>query len=47
MPHFSIVNAIAPGVWPSEMTRDTIEGTEMVNKTGDTIVPIPADRAGT
>jgi NAD(P)-dependent dehydrogenase (short-subunit alcohol dehydrogenase family) len=40
------VNAIAPGVYESEMTSDSIPS-EMVNKVGNGIQPIPAGRAGT
>lgn len=40
------VNAIAPGVYESEMTFDSIPS-EMVNKVGNGIQPIPAGRAGT
>ncbi|KAJ7163298.1 NAD(P)-binding protein [Mycena filopes] len=40
------VNAIAPGVYASEMTFDEISP-EMVNKIGKGVMPVPADRAGT
>ena len=40
------VNAIAPGVYESELTFDSIPS-EMVNKVGNGIQPIPAGRAGT
>lgn len=40
------VNAIAPGVYPSEMTETTIEGAELVDKIGNTVIPVPAGRAG-
>lgn len=42
-----VVNAIAPGVYASEMTHDIIEGTEAVNGVGLGIIPVPADRSGT
>jgi len=41
------VNAIAPGVYESEMTLDKIIGKSLVNRVGDGIQPIPAERAGT
>jgi len=41
------VNAVAPGVYASEMTHAIIEGTEAVNKVGQGIQPVPADRSGT
>jgi NAD(P)-dependent dehydrogenase (short-subunit alcohol dehydrogenase family) len=41
------VNAIAPGVYESEMTYDKIEGEEFVNRVGSGIQPVPAKRAGT
>ncbi|EGN98452.1 hypothetical protein SERLA73DRAFT_183468 [Serpula lacrymans var. lacrymans S7.3] len=41
------VNAIAPGVYESEMTVDVIEGEELTNKVGQGIFPIPAKRSGT
>jgi NAD(P)-dependent dehydrogenase (short-subunit alcohol dehydrogenase family) len=41
------VNAIAPGVYESEMTSDNITGEEAVNSAGKGIQPIPAKRAGT
>jgi NAD(P)-dependent dehydrogenase (short-subunit alcohol dehydrogenase family) len=41
------VNAIAPGVYESEMTLETIASEELVNKVGNGIQPIPAKRAGT
>jgi len=40
------VNAIAPGVYASEMTHAVIEGTEAVNKVGKGLQPVPADRPG-
>lgn len=45
-PHFSTVNAIAPGVFPSEMTQSTIENAEMVDEIGVSVIPVPAGRAG-
>ena len=44
--HCREVNAIAPGIFPSEMARITIEDTEMVNKIGKAIVLIPIGRVG-
>ena len=41
------VNAIAPGVYESEMTSESIPSEEMVNKVGNGIQPVPAGRAGT
>jgi NAD(P)-dependent dehydrogenase (short-subunit alcohol dehydrogenase family) len=41
------VNAIAPGVYESEMTHDNIAGEELVNRVGKGIQPVPAKRAGT
>lgn len=41
------VNAIAPGVYESEMTFSSITGEEFVNKVGNGIQPVPAKRAGT
>jgi len=40
------VNAIAPGVYASEMTLDVVEG-EDVEKIAKGVVPVPAARAGT
>jgi NAD(P)-dependent dehydrogenase (short-subunit alcohol dehydrogenase family) len=40
------VNAIAPGVYESEMTYDTIR-TDMVDKVGKGLIPVPAKRPGT
>ncbi|KAJ7729677.1 hypothetical protein DFH07DRAFT_994735 [Mycena maculata] len=40
------VNAIAPGVYASEMTCDEITP-EMVNKIGKGVMPVPAERSGT
>jgi NAD(P)-dependent dehydrogenase (short-subunit alcohol dehydrogenase family) len=41
------VNAIAPGVYESEMTYDKIEGEDLANQVGNGIQPLPAKRAGT
>jgi len=41
------VNAIAPGVYESELTSASIPSAEMVNKIGNGIQPVPAGRAGT
>ena len=40
------VNAIAPGVYESEMTADVISPEE-VDKTGKGLHPVPARRSGT
>lgn len=40
------VNAIAPGVYESEMTFDQIHP-EQVDKIGKGLIPVPAKRAGT
>jgi len=40
------VNSIAPGVYASEMTYDTITAAE-VDKVGKGISPVPARRSGT
>ena len=40
------VNSIAPGVYASEMTLDTI-GPEEVEKVAQGLFPVPARRAGT
>jgi NAD(P)-dependent dehydrogenase (short-subunit alcohol dehydrogenase family) len=40
------VNAIAPGVYASEMTFDNITP-EMTDKIGKGITPVPLGRAGT
>ena len=39
------INAIAPGVYASEMTYDEISP-EDVGKVAQSIVPVPAERAG-
>jgi NAD(P)-dependent dehydrogenase (short-subunit alcohol dehydrogenase family) len=41
------VNSIAPGVYESEMTLDTIAGEEQVARVSQSIVPVPAGRPGT
>lgn len=42
------VNAIAPGVYESEMTVDSIATDEkLVNQIGKGIQPVPSKRAGT
>jgi hypothetical protein len=40
------VNAIAPGVYESEMTYDSI-GPDLVDKVGKGLIPLPSKRAGT
>ena len=40
------VNAIAPGVYESEMTQTTISGPEEVTKAAQCLIPVPAGRAG-
>jgi NAD(P)-dependent dehydrogenase (short-subunit alcohol dehydrogenase family) len=39
------VNAVAPGVYASEMTYDTISP-EIVDKVGKGVMPVPARRDG-
>lgn len=41
------VNAIAPGVYESEMTALSLSGEELVNRVGNGIQPVPSKRAGT
>ncbi|KAI0040776.1 short-chain dehydrogenase [Auriscalpium vulgare] len=41
------VNAVAPGVYASEMTADVIVGTEAVAKIAQSVMPVPAGRSGT
>ncbi|KAG2127860.1 hypothetical protein BD769DRAFT_1357114 [Suillus cothurnatus] len=41
------VNAIAPGVYESEMTYDTISGQEATDSVGMPVIPVPAKRPGT
>lgn len=40
------VNAIAPGVYESEMTTDVITP-DLVDKVGKGVTPVPAGRPGT
>lgn len=40
------VNAIAPGVYESEMTTDNLVGLEAVSAVGKPLYPIPTERAG-
>jgi len=40
------VNAVAPGVYASEMTFDTI-GPEQVALVAQSLMPVPAGRSGT
>lgn len=40
------VCAVAPGVYESEMTYDTI-GPDKVNVVGKGLIPVPANRPGT
>ncbi|KAG2155883.1 uncharacterized protein EDB93DRAFT_1128658 [Suillus bovinus] len=41
------VNAIAPGVYESEMTHDTITGQAATDSVGMPVIPVPAKRPGT
>jgi len=41
------VNSVAPGVYESEMTFDTISGPEEVAKVAQGLLPVPAGRPGT
>ncbi|KAH9035590.1 short-chain dehydrogenase [Lactarius hengduanensis] len=41
------VNAIAPGVYATEITLDTITSLEDVAKVSESLIPVPAGRAGT
>jgi len=41
------VNSIAPGVYESEMTFDTISGREEMAKVAQSLLPVPAGRPGT
>ncbi|KAI0056537.1 short-chain dehydrogenase [Artomyces pyxidatus] len=41
------VNAVAPGVYASEMTLDAIVGEEVLAKIAQSVLPVPAGRAGT
>ena len=40
------VNSIAPGVFESEMTLDTITGQEEVTRIAQSLLPVPAGRPG-
>ncbi len=40
------VNAIAPGIYASEITLDTITSLEDVAKVAQSLIPVPAGRAG-
>ncbi|KAI0301110.1 short-chain dehydrogenase [Multifurca ochricompacta] len=40
------INSIAPGVYASEMTADSITGPEEVAKVSESLIPVPAGRAG-
>ncbi|KAI0286149.1 short-chain dehydrogenase [Russula brevipes] len=40
------VNSIAPGVYESEMTHDSISGPEQVARTAQSLIPVPAARPG-
>ena len=40
------VNAIAPGVYESEITQTTITGLEEVAKASQSLIPVPAGRPG-
>jgi NAD(P)-dependent dehydrogenase (short-subunit alcohol dehydrogenase family) len=41
------INSIAPGVYESEMTFDTIKGPEQMARVGQSLLPVPAGRPGT
>ncbi|KAI0263960.1 short-chain dehydrogenase [Gloeopeniophorella convolvens] len=41
------INSVAPGVYASEMTTDTITGAEEVAKIAQSLLPVPAGRSGT
>jgi NAD(P)-dependent dehydrogenase (short-subunit alcohol dehydrogenase family) len=41
------VNSIAPGVYASEMTSDSITKPEEVAKIAESLIPVPAGRGGT
>jgi hypothetical protein len=41
------VNSVAPGVYASEMTFDSIVGPEQVARVAQSLMPVPAGRAGT
>lgn len=40
------VNSIAPGVFASEMTLDTITGPEEMARVAQSLLPVPAGRPG-
>ncbi len=40
------INAIAPGVYASEMTLDTITSVEDVAKAAQSLIPVPVGRGG-
>jgi NAD(P)-dependent dehydrogenase (short-subunit alcohol dehydrogenase family) len=40
------VNSIAPGVFASEMTLDTITGPEEMARVAQSLLPVPAGRSG-
>jgi len=41
------VNSVAPGVYESEMTFDTISGPEEMTRVAQSLLPVPAGRPGT
>lgn len=41
------VNSIAPGVFASEMTFETITGPEEMARVAQSLLPVPAGRSGT
>lgn len=41
------VNAIAPGVYSSEMTLETLTSLEDVASIAQSLIPVPAGRGGT
>jgi NAD(P)-dependent dehydrogenase (short-subunit alcohol dehydrogenase family) len=41
------VNSVAPGVYASEMTSETITGPEEVARAAQSLLPVPAGRSGT
>jgi NAD(P)-dependent dehydrogenase (short-subunit alcohol dehydrogenase family) len=41
------VNSVAPGVYASEMTFDSIVGPEEMARVAQSLLPVPAGRAGT
>ena len=41
------VNSIAPGIFASEMTFETIAGPEELARAGQSLLPVPAGRSGT